>query len=198
MLLNRIRYIFDFFKNIGQNLRLSAHAPDFLRYMLQFIRKGGHTITTSFEYKPQRDAVPITYRIQSFIQLDGDMIVYQPHVRRYPTRRWQRAYEKAYQEHQKERQKLLFVMEKGMDFMGFLLSLPIFVGVNYRIIEDTVSFIVRGGFSENMQQELITIAVFVFSAIGLPFVVKWISPYAFKTVWFFVKKIVGKQSSLLA
>ncbi|WP_027002681.1 hypothetical protein [Hugenholtzia roseola] len=192
-MVKKLTYIWDFFLTLRHQFVLATYLPDFFRYLVRFIRRGGYSVRTEFEYQPKTAAAPIAFQFHSFIQLDGDIVFYCPHIRRYPTAEWAQTYEKAYQTHLKALDDFIIVMERGLGFIGFLFSLPIFIGVNYKLLDDFVNLIITGSFSENLQQELWSLAIFLGSSFALPFVVKWIAPYAFKVVWYFVKRYFGKK-----
>lgn len=165
----------SFLQWIDIRLGYISAAPRLFWYLQDIVRYGHHTVDTDFEYIKE-DQSTETYRIRTFIEFDGDVINIIPDPLRYQNPNWRTTFEKAYTQHMQNVAFFFMKLEDSTAFWAFMLILPLFLGVNYRLVEDVWSWFMYGVFADRLKDQILDFGIFFASVFLLPQLVRLLMP----------------------
>lgn len=151
-------------------------APRLIIYFIEILRYGAHTIDTEFEYVLDDGTKTEKFAMRTLISLDGDITNFVPDPLKYKEETWFYCFEDAFKLHSENIDFFFMKLEDSATFWAFMTTIPLLVGVNYRLIEDIWGFITTGHFSEKLQDQVLEVGIFVASAILLPQFIKLLIP----------------------
>lgn len=170
------------------DLRLGyiSAAPRLIIYFIEILRFGAYTIDTEFEYVLEDGVSTEKFIMRTLIELDGDVTNFVPDPMRYKGEAWFCCFEDAFKQHADNIKFFFTKLEDSTTFWAFMITLPVFIGINYRLVYDIWLLITTGSFSDKLQEQVLDIGIFIASIFILPQLVKLLIP---RIVAFILKRI---------